>query len=308
MTQWFRSWHGAPTDHKWRLIAKRAKTPTSLVVSFAWALLDRASQSEDRGCFEGADLEAFADFLDCDEDDLNRILAQFDEKGVTAEGRFLAWEKRQPKKEDPTATERSRIHRAKQNQALKPDATLCNAMQRPATPDKIREEQNREDKKDIFSSETSSDPTPKKKSRNSYSEAFEAFWRAYPTDQLMSKANAAKQFARLSDEDQAKATAAIPAFIAYCQKIPDYRPVHAERFLSQRRFDGFLDNTPPPSRDPAEQRREFQLGLYKFAIENGTKTPMAPAIIEKARAMGLEIPGPVLEFSAQHYADEGMAQ
>lgn len=117
---------------------------------------------------------------------------------------------------------------------------------------KIREDKTRED--NLSLSETSSDPrvlefpekreAKPKRQRHAYSAAFEEFWIAYPTDPLMSKANAAKQFERLSDEDQRRAIDAIPGFRTHCQKNPDYRPVHAERFLSQRRFDGFARASP----------------------------------------------------------------
>lgn len=119
---------------------------------------------------------------------------------------------------------------------------------------KIREDKIREEK-ELSLSETSSDAQvlefpekakqdKPKRQRNAYSAAFEEFWQAYPTDPLMSKAQAAKQFDRLSDEDQRKAIAAVPEFRAHCRKTPDYRPVHAERFISQRRFDGFARGSP----------------------------------------------------------------
>lgn len=88
------------------------------------------------------------------------------------------------------------------------------------------------------------DPLPPSKPRSerrTYPEAFEAFWRDYPTDPNMSKKAAAEKWSRLSPEDREAARAAVPAFRAYCSANPTYRPVHAERFLSQRRFDGFLD-------------------------------------------------------------------
>lgn len=140
--QWFRSWHGAPTDPKWRLIAKKAEVPTSLVVSFIWALMDRASQSEDRGSFAGVDLEVLADYLDCDCNALQRIATQCNARNVACNGRFVAWEKHQPKREDDTSTERNRLWREKQKNSQKlgeiKDATQCNATQRTATLDKIR--------------------------------------------------------------------------------------------------------------------------------------------------------------------------
>lgn len=75
--------------------------------------------------------------------------------------------------------------------------------------------------------------------RSSYSEAFEDFWKAFPTDALMSKAQAGKTFDAMPEEDQQAAVASIPAFKAYCSAHPDYRAVHAVRYLSQRRFEGF---------------------------------------------------------------------
>lgn len=77
------------------------------------------------------------------------------------------------------------------------------------------------------------------KRRVSYPPKFLEFWSAYPTDALMSKAAAGKAFIALSQEDQDAAINSIPAFKAYCSAHPDYRPVHAVRFLTQGRFEGF---------------------------------------------------------------------
>jgi len=77
--------------------------------------------------------------------------------------------------------------------------------------------------------------------RLSYPAAFEAFWSAYPTDSLMSKKQAAEAWSRLPLEAREVATASLPAFKAYCQNHPDYRPVHAVRYLSQERFVGFSE-------------------------------------------------------------------
>lgn len=81
-------------------------------------------------------------------------------------------------------------------------------------------------------------PKPAKR-RISYPPKFLEFWSLYPTDALMSKAAAGKAFSALSEEDQDAAIKAIPAFRAYCSAHADYRPVHAVRFLTQGRFEGF---------------------------------------------------------------------
>lgn len=79
------------------------------------------------------------------------------------------------------------------------------------------------------------------KGRISYPADFEDLWKAYPTDALMSKKTAYERWKRLDDADRAELMASIPAFKAHCQKNPDYRPVHAERYISQRRFEGFAE-------------------------------------------------------------------
>lgn len=67
------------------------------------------------------------------------------------------------------------------------------------------------------------------------------FWQGYPTDSLMSKKEAGAVWARLSPDDRKAAIESLPAFRAYCTSRPTYRPVHACRYLSQRRFDGMKE-------------------------------------------------------------------
>jgi hypothetical protein len=100
-----------------------------------------------------------------------------------------------------------------------------------------------------------------KKTRPCYPEAFEAFWRAYPTTKTMSKKTANDQFAKLTAEDQQAATAAIPAYKAELAKNTWQQPVHACRYLSQRRFDSFAEPPKPPQAvmpiDLPDPLREF---------------------------------------------------
>ena len=82
--------------------------------------------------------------------------------------------------------------------------------------------------------------TKRTRNRKNYPEQFQAFWAEYPTDPLMSKKRAADAFQKLTPEDAAIAIASMKNFRAYCAKHPDYRPVHAERYITQRRYDGFI--------------------------------------------------------------------
>jgi len=72
---------------------------------------------------------------------------------------------------------------------------------------------------------------------------FEDFWTAYPTDPLMSKKKAFEQWQRMGAPDRAAAVASLGAFRAFVARQKDYRVVHAWKYLSERRFDGF---SPPP--------------------------------------------------------------
>ncbi len=100
MTSWFRSWHGAPTDAKWRTIARRAGVRPGDVAAVYWVLLDRASLDKERGSVAGYDIEVIADALGYDIEEVSAIIAVFEEKGVITDGRIVAWEKYQPKRED----------------------------------------------------------------------------------------------------------------------------------------------------------------------------------------------------------------
>lgn len=109
---WFRSWHGAPTDNKWLLIAKRAGVKPIHVSGTWWALLDHASQHSERGRVDDFDVETFALFAGMEEEHVSRIVTTLCDKGLIVDGFINQWMKRQPKKEDPTATERQARSRA----------------------------------------------------------------------------------------------------------------------------------------------------------------------------------------------------
>jgi hypothetical protein len=85
-------------------------------------------------------------------------------------------------------------------------------------------------------------------------DSFEEFWKAYPTDPLMSKKKAREHWARLSGCDRASAIRTVPAFRELCAARVNYRPVHAWRFLAERRFDGFAAAPPIDAQKIAEAK------------------------------------------------------
>lgn len=75
--------------------------------------------------------------------------------------------------------------------------------------------------------------------RSTYPADFEQFWLGYPDKTNNSKAMAAAAWRRLPAEDRAAAIASLPGYTAYCRQHPDYRALHAERYLKQRRFESY---------------------------------------------------------------------
>jgi hypothetical protein len=150
MTDWFRSWHGAPTDNKWLVIAKRAKTKPGIVSAVWWALLDHASQSIERGRVSDFDIETYANYSGFDETVVEAVLKAIGDKGLILNGILISWEKRQPSREDLTATDRKRKQREREVVTVTPpdDVTPCHAVSHTVTTEESRVEQIRVEEKE----------------------------------------------------------------------------------------------------------------------------------------------------------------
>jgi hypothetical protein len=151
---WFRWHHGAVTDPKFQLVARKAGASLPDVLA-VWAfVLERASSATERGCFGAIDAEA----LDClfgfpsTETRTADILRVFAERGLTTDGRISRWEERQPKREreDDKSTGRVQAHRDRKRQE-----TPGNANPPQETP---RGEERREEKKDSVPKGTGGEP------------------------------------------------------------------------------------------------------------------------------------------------------
>ena len=128
--EWFRWYHGTTVDPKWRVVARRADVPLSVVIAVWAAVLEHASEADERGTIDGLAPEVVAAALDIEPDQVTRILEAM--QGLVLDGsRLTGWERRQPKREDDSA-ERVRRHREKQRTqraVTQPsdDVTQCNA-------------------------------------------------------------------------------------------------------------------------------------------------------------------------------------
>lgn len=145
MIEWWRSWHGAPTDPKWGVIARVAGAPRTVVVALAWTLLDAASKAPARGDVSGADPEELAVALDVSPDQVAAIMDAMRAANPTsgkprfigADGCITEWERYQPKREDsrPTASRRSPTKQGGGNAgSCGVDVGQCGAPPPPAPP------------------------------------------------------------------------------------------------------------------------------------------------------------------------------
>ncbi len=79
----------------------------------------------------------------------------------------------------------------------------------------------------------------KPKRKVSYTNAFEVFWKAYPKTPNMSKSEAFVEWHKLDDEERAACVSGIAPYVAFLKTKPDLETIHACRFISKRRFEGF---------------------------------------------------------------------
>ena len=92
----FKSRHGLPTQRLWLAVARRAGVKPYVVSAIAWALLDSASQNQDRGSVAEFDAEDYSAFSGLDEGAINLVLATMrNMKIIDGNDRWSTWSKEQ---------------------------------------------------------------------------------------------------------------------------------------------------------------------------------------------------------------------
>lgn len=115
---WFRWHHGAVSDPKFQLVAKRAGSSVADVIAVWACLLEAASQTAQRGRAGQPDFEALDCALGLQEGRAQEIYTHMQERGLIGEdGAITAWDRRQPKREDDTAADRKRRQRERERDA-----------------------------------------------------------------------------------------------------------------------------------------------------------------------------------------------
>jgi len=238
--EWLRWYHGTVTDPKLVLISRKSSHSRIAVIAVWAALLEHASQAENRGDVSRFDVETIAVALDVDDDVVRSIMDAMTAKGMIVDGRLAAWEIRQPRREDGSAERAKAWRERKRTQANASERTETkeNAEEQIRTLDKekIREEKNREEKEH-------------KTSRKREDDVFEtAFWVRYP--KKVGKQDARKAWDKLNPNpdlvetildaiiNQAKDKETKQALGAFFNPWPD--PV---RWLSNRRWEDEIDAT-----------------------------------------------------------------
>jgi hypothetical protein len=241
MSRWFRHYAGMMRDEKLVRVALRSGQPIERVVWVWGAILESAAEINDGGRFDLEEAE-IAYFLRTDQADIVSI-----RHGLEAMGRIRAdivvkWSDRQFQSDK--SAERQRRYREKQGRDALPviPAHGEGVTSRDAQPTVTLRHGDAPETETELDTEKKEDRP--KRVRTLCSDDFEEFWKRYPKTPNMSKSEAWKAWQRLSDEDRIAATAAVPKYIGFLRSKTDHPTVHACRFLSQRRFEGF--NEPEP--------------------------------------------------------------
>jgi hypothetical protein len=112
---WLRWWHGSTSDPKWRVVAAASGQPVSSVLAVWAVVLERASAASPRGQIGGWDDRVAGAALDLAPAVVAEIRGGM--QGLVLAGEeVIAWERRQPARED-SSTERTRAHRARRSAA-----------------------------------------------------------------------------------------------------------------------------------------------------------------------------------------------
>ncbi|MFD1944714.1 hypothetical protein [Paradevosia shaoguanensis] len=290
MTDWFRSWHGAPTDPKWLGIARRADVAPGIAVAIAWALMDRASQADDRGSIDGYDAEGLAYFFGCDPERVDAVIAAMTDKGMIVNGRFASWEKRQPKREDGSS-ERAKEWRARkktEKTATEPERTQANAVERNQPTD---------------TEETRNTPLTPLSGGDDADVLFDQVWSVFPQHPNSLKAQARREFDKLDPLQQLAcrtgAQVFADSFAASC-RVSGVRVDHQRRYvkklstwIANRGWEGMAERGAAPAAAVAmvklDRERDRDLWRTCEAIM-GKKAPTSDMqwafrrdIVERAR-------------------------
>lgn len=264
---WWRSWHGAPTDLKWMGIAQHANmllygsvtshrlsdvtvTPVT-VAGIAWAIMDSASQNIVRGNVTRFDAEAYAIWAGISPEIVKAVIQAMEDKTFIENGFLKNWVQRQGKDNDGSA-ERTRQWRAR----LKNGSDVTVNRLSDVTEAKIRVDSSKKERPPIVpqggvSLATSELPDEEKELQRKFGKLWDA-WKPFD----MSKGNkqsAFKSFRKIMDSGILLKEIG-PKAEAYCERCSSRKTKtqHLVTWLNQRGWEEVDDQ--PPEYDPCNPR------------------------------------------------------
>lgn len=233
---WYKVHEGVVSDSKWPLISRLSKQPKVVVVAVWMALLDHASQADERGSVARFNPREIDALLDLDDGVTQSVINALEEEKLIENQRIVSWEKRQGASASGrrssgaamTSTERVRAYRARKKQAESmpllqmaeaPDETRCNVSETHETlrnvsethetPDKIRIDNNILPPKsphggdgvcngDVTASHPDGEDEPWVSGGYDVDMGFQEFFEAYPPEARRYKGSAGKAWKILS--------------------------------------------------------------------------------------------------------------
>jgi hypothetical protein len=140
MGGWLRWYHGAVSDDKWPLIARKSGQTVAAVIAVWAALLECASQAETRGNIENFDAESIDALLHLPDGATQAVVDALSsgKRPRIVDGHIANWDKRQSKDEE--AAERKRLQRERERLAgmsrdVTQNVTPCHGMSQDVTAD-----------------------------------------------------------------------------------------------------------------------------------------------------------------------------
>ena len=236
------------------------------------------TESYDDGVFEWKPLTLKARIFPVDNISVDELLDELLEKGcihrldeIGLIRNFRRWQR--PKK--PNSSEKL-PNEWREYVGLEPLSTPPVPHQYPTSTEKPSQREDgggrREDSLSECSNEHSSSERSPDKARKDYSKPFEDFWRSYPTSRTMAKKQAWTAWQALKPDDRVLAQSAVHAFSADFRKDnPTATMLHACRYLSQRRFDGYAGGGGPGEVVDPKLEKLDEENTRRWMAEHGEK-------------------------------------
>ena len=129
---WFKVYHGITTDPKWRKLARKTGLPEGIIISVWIAVLEYASQQEERGSVQNFSCEDYDCCLGYEDGTCEKVFSVLSQRGLIIDNFVVNWDKRQsmqdvkrPPKTDAQRQAECRERKRQAAQEQEDDVTKC---------------------------------------------------------------------------------------------------------------------------------------------------------------------------------------